>query len=598
MRAVLRVAALSSFATLAVFAHQVSILHIPVPMKDGARLCTNVFLPSAPGRFPTLLVRTPYNKGVQLTPYYEGFVAHGYALVIQDVRGRYHSSGEFRPLEQEPRDGDETLNWIAQQPWSNGRIGMFGGSYLGIVQWRVAPLGNPHLKALFPVVSGGDEYVDRFYSPGGAMKLGHRLLWISENLRVQGFKTPEFSLFIRHLPLRTIDAAAAGQRVAFFQKALDHPAYDSYWKALSTREKLDQIRVPVFVAGGWYDNFVESDLKAFSFLRKRGGDYHVLIGPWAHNMAYKFPDADFGSDALIPLRTIQLAWFDRWLKPGTVPVRSTSEPPVRIFVMGINQWRHEQEWPLQRAKPTPMYLISAGKANTRSGDGLLSWNPPKGPLPPDQYTYDPKDPVPTMGGSVCCNPRLFPWGPMDQRRVEERRDVLVYTSDPFLDDIEVTGTIEVVLNISTSAPDTDFTAKLVDVSSDGHARNLCDGILRLRYREGLDKGVLAIPGSVYRISIDAGVTSNVFRAGHRIRVEISSSNFPRFDRNPNTGRTIATETELRIANQTIFHDRNRPSYILLPVIPAAAPTARILRAPGATLMTRTHARPAARNNAR
>jgi putative CocE/NonD family hydrolase len=568
MRAGVLAAALSQLAAFAVTTAPASILHVPVFMRDGERLCTNIFLPFAPGRFPTLLVRTPYGKGLILSPVYESFLKSGYALVVQDVRGRHHSSGTFQPLSQETPDGEDTLNWIASQSWSDGNIGMFGGSYLGIVQWRVAPLRNPHLKAIFPIVAGGDEYLDRFYSPGGAMKFGHRLLWIAENLRVRGFRAPDFSSFVRHIPLRTADLAASGEKVEFFQRALDHPTYDSFWRSVSTREKLDRITVPAFIVGGWYDNFVESDLRAFSALSKHSVNYRVMIGPWAHAIGYKFSGVDFGPDALVPIRTYQLAWFDRWLKAKAVPATVTQEAPVRIFVMGANRWRGEQTWPLERAQLTPMYLWSGGEANGSSGDGTLSWKPPRRDHSVDQFVYDPSNPVPTNGGSVCCNPKVFPWGPTDQRSLEKRQDVLVYTSDPFLDDLEVTGPIEGVLHVATTAEDTDFTAKLVDVAPDGYARNLCDGILRLRYRNGLQKGVLAKPGEVYRIAIDAGVTSNVLLSGHRIRVEISSSNFPRCDRNPNTGRPVAAETEFRKANQTVFHDRNRPSFVVLPVIPS------------------------------
>jgi putative CocE/NonD family hydrolase len=277
---------------------------------------------------------------------------------------------------------------------------------------------------------------------------------------------------------------------------------------------------------------------------------------------------DFGPDSSVPLRTIQLEWFDYWLKPA--PERKLpAAGPLRIFVMGANRWRDEQEWPLKRTRWTPFYLASHGGANSLSGDGMLTPRPARH-TPPDRYAYDPRNPVPTMGGSVCCDPKVYPWGPLDQRAVEKRRDVLVYDSRPLREDMEVTGPIKVILHVSTSAPDTDFTAKLVDVFPDGYARNLTDGILRLRYRHSLEKPVPARPNEVYPITIDAGVTSNVFRAGHRLRIDISSSNFPRFDRNPNTGRPVADETELRNALQVVYHDRQHPSHVLLPVIPHAA----------------------------
>jgi putative CocE/NonD family hydrolase len=288
-----------------------------------------------------------------------------------------------------------------------------------------------------------------------------------------------------------------------------------------------------------------------------------MVGPWPHNMSLKFKDVDFGQEAIVPLRSLQMQWFDYWLKGKPVPLAGT--PPVRIFVMGANRWRDEWEWPLARAQATPLYLASAGRANTMGGDGSLRRKPLR-QSEPDRYVYNPADPVPTRGGAVCCTPDVFPWGPMDQRPVEQRKDVLVYTSEPLERDLEVTGRIDVVLYMSTTARDTDFTAKLIDVFPDGYARNLTDGILRLRYRNSLEQAELAKPGETYRLVIDAGVTSNVFLSGHRIRLEISSSNFPRFDRNPNTGRRVADETEFQKAAQTIYHDRARPSHIVLPVV--------------------------------
>lgn len=538
-------------------------LHVAIPMRDGTRLYANVFRPSQAGRFPTILYRTPYGKGKAITPNFQAFVDHGYAVVVQDVRGRYESEGVFRLLDQEPQDGDDTLNWIARQPWSDGKIGMTGGSYLGIVQWKTALLNNPHLKAIFPWVSGDDDYFDRFYSSGGAIKLGQRLLWMSENLRLPGFR-PNFLKFIWHLPLRTADMAALGRSSGMYQAALRHPSYDGFWRKISTREQIGKIKVPVFSVGGWYDNFVESDLDAVSALRKTSGVHRILVGPWPHDMRIKFPGVDFGANSVVPLRGLQFEWFDQWLKGKDTPVLSRA--PVRIYVMGADRWREDHEWPPPHMRPTPYYLESKGHANSLRGDGVLGFRPTRREAE-DRFTYNPRDPVPTRGGAVCCNPKVFPWGPMDQRAVESRYDVLVYTSKALQHDLEVTGPVRLVLWTSTSVRDTDFTAKLVDVFPNGEARNLADGILRLRYRESLEKPVLANPGQIYRITVNVGVTSNLFRKGHRIRLEVSSSNFPRFDRNPNTGGPLADEVRLAKATQTIYHDSEHPSYLLLPVIP-------------------------------
>lgn len=562
-------------------------LNVRIAMRDGVHLSANLFLPADRARVPAIVERTPYGKGPDITSLYQAFVDAGYAVVAQDVRGRYESEGVFEPLEQETNDGDDTLNWVARQPWCDGEIGMIGGSYRGIVQWKVATLNNPYLKAIFPIVSGWDDYRDRFYSEGGAMKLGGRLEWMAENLKVPGYQ-PNFDKYVLHLPLRTADIAATGRPSRMFQEAINHPAFDSFWRAISVRERIRSVRIPVFAIGGWYDNFVESDLDAFSALHKASGMNRVIIGPWPHNMSYEFQDVDFGADSKVPVRTLQLAWFDRWLM-GKDEL-ALAGPPLKIFVMGSNKWREESEWPPAEARPVALYLASGGRANTLEGDGTLTDRPVEHSAR-DGFVYNPRDPAPTRGGAVCCNPRVLPWGPMDQRPVERRKDVLVYTGKPLESDLEAIGPVEVTLYASTSAKDTDFTAKLVDVFPDGSARNLTDGILRVRYRGSLEKPELAKPGEVYKLSIDAGVTANVFLRGHRIRLEISSSNFPRFDRNPNTGGRLADETKPIAATQTVYHDRSHPSEIRLLVMPPEArepssPLTRIPRAAGSGLRPR------------
>ncbi|MFB3776794.1 MAG: CocE/NonD family hydrolase [Bryobacteraceae bacterium] len=527
---------------------------VRVPMRDGVALSTNVFRPKGGERLSTILVRTPYGKGTSLAATYRLFYESGYAVVVQDVRGRGASEGMFRPLTQEVNDGHDTIDWIASQRWSDGKVGMVGGSYLGIVQWKAALSGSPHLKAISPAVSGCDDYMDRFYSRGGALRLGHRLNWLASTMRAPGYRSPDFSKYVLHLPLRTADLAATGRSIEMYQEAVQHPSYDAFWKSISTCEQLDKVQVPVLAFGGWYDPFVESDLEAISRLQAMGREAHVVIGPWAHNTSSRFPGFDFGPVADLPIRQLQLEWFDHWLK-SREPERQL--PPARVFLMGVNRWREEQEWPPERSRPVSWYLATGGR---------LRETPPDRDKP-DRFDYDPRKPVPTLGGAVCCDPKIFPWGPMDQRPVEGRADVLVYTSSALGRNVPVLGIVNVELYVATTAPDTDFTAKLVDVWPDGRAVNLTDGILRLRYRESLERPRLARRGEIYRIVIDAGVTGHVFRAGHRIRLEISSSNFPRFDRNPNTGKPVAGETRLRTATQTVYHDRLRASRLMLPVAP-------------------------------
>ena len=544
-------------------------LGIAIPMRDGVHLAADLFLPHGGGRWPTVLIRTPYNRKAATFTGYRFFARRGYAVIVQDVRGCFGSQGVFNPPAQEGPDGNDTINWIAEQAWSNGRVAMVGSSYLGITQWWAAIQDNPHLITISPMNSGDDEYIDRFYSAGGALQIGHRLLWMAENLTPPSHVRPLFSSYIGHLPLRTADVAASGIVLPGWRAALAHPSDDSYWRNLSIREQIRRVTIPVLSLGGWFDAYAESDLDAFSRLSKRHQPIETWIGPWGHNPGWKFATRDFGPQASISIRLKQADWFDRWLKktPGSEPLESQPPLPLlHVFVMGPNIWREEHEWPLARTRYTPIYLSSDGHANSVSGDGFLRWQPMK-KSPPDSFTYDPKNPVPTVGGAICCDPILLTPGPLDQRQVETRSDVLVYTSPPLAEDMEITGPVRVVLYVSTSANDTDYTAKLVDVEPDGRPLLVTDGLQRLRYRLSLDQPVFVKRNTAYQISVNAGVTSWVFSAGHRIRLEVSSSNFPRFDRNLNSFRPNADETKMTKAKQTVLHEKGYPSAIILPIIP-------------------------------
>jgi predicted acyl esterase len=550
---------------------------VSIPMRDGVRLAADLFLPG-PGRWPTVLVMTPYDRNTTANRSYRYFLSRGYAVMVEDLRGRYGSRGVFGPVTQAGPDGNDTLDWIAAQAWSNGRVATVGSSYLGLVQWWAALEDNPHLLAIAPMNSGDDEYTDRYYSLGGAVQLGHRLLWLAENENLKGRPLPTPGTYLWHLPVRTSDLVATGTSVAFWRSAIDHPSYDAYWKQRSVRQKLDQLNVPVLSMGGWFDAYAESDLDAFSRLALKRKSIETWIGPWGHNPGLKFPTVDFGVHANIGIRGKQADWFDTWLKQNAGA--GIHEPPLlHIFVMGPNVWRDEHEWPLARTHYTPLYLTSSGNANSSAGTGFLRWHPVRN-AQPDGFTYDPKTPVPTVGGSVCCDPKVFPPGPLNQAEVERRPDVLVYTSAPLNDEIEVTGPVRTILYVSTSGNDTDFTAKLVDVEPDGRPLLVTDGIQRLRYRLSLDKPVFVKQDQAYQISVDCGVTSHVFFRGHRIRLEVSSSNFPRFDRSLNSTGLNSQQIKLAKARQTVFHEKGYPSAIILPVILKANTTAEnINRAP-------------------
>ncbi len=558
-------------------------LGLIIPMRDGVGLAADLYIPRGGDRWPTVLVRTPYGRKATSTGSYRFFARRGFAVVIEDVRGRNASQGTLAMVDQEGPDGSDTINWISEQAWSNGHVAMVGSSYLGITQWWAALEDNPHLLTISPMCSGDDDYLDRFYSPGGALQLGHRLLWLAENLTPPSHVKPLFSSYIDHLPLRSTDTLASGVVLPLWRTALSHPSYDEYWKRLSVREQLRRVTIPVLSLGGWFDNYVESDLDAFSRLAKRRDEVETWIGPWAHNPALKFPTRDFGPQSVIPIRRKQAEWFDHWLKApaGGLPkiLNSSGGPLLHIFVMGPNYWREEHEWPLAHTHYTPLYLESAGRANSAEGDGVLHWQPVR-KSPPDTFTYDPRNPVPTLGGNICCDPAALPPGPLDQTRVEGRPDVLVYTSTPLLEDLEVTGPVRVVLYVSTSANDTDFTAKLVDVQPDGRPLIVSDGIQRMRYRLSLNQPVFVKRNQTYQISIDAGVTSYVFLPEHRIRLEVSSSNFPKFDRNLNSFRLNSDETKIAKARQTVYHEKGYPSAVVLPIIPGAGARDRMERLNG------------------
>ncbi len=546
-------------------------LNVKVPMRDGIDLSADLYLPGGNGKFPTVLMRTPYDNNSEGTIEKGRRLANqGYACVIQDCRGRWDSDGDYYPF-REGEDGYDTQEWIGRQEWSTGKIGMSGGSYVGLVQWQSAPHRSEFLTCIAPRVICCDYFSGLVY-PGGAFQLNVLMTWgMRTNGRTaQSIEYHNWTEAFRALPLIEMDERA-GRSLPFWKDWVQHAAYDEYWAAINDEERWGEIAAPALNMGGWYDLYAQHTFINFNGLRQHGRtpeaqQSKLIVGPWPHRLSDspRTGDIDFGADSMFDLEALELRWFDHWLKGIDNGV--TDEPPIKLFIMGANQWRDEHEWPLARTVWQKWHLHSRGNANSLLGDGALSPDPAPDE-PPDHFVYDPEHPVQTVGGNNCCSPHIVPWGPYDQRPVEMRGDVLCYTSAPLDADLEVTGPIKAVLYAATDGPDTDWTAKLVDVSPTGYAMNLCDGIIRARYRESLTDPTLLEPDSVYPYEIDLGVTGNVFRKGHRIRLEVSSSNFPRFDRNPNTGHAFGTDAEMRTAHQTVYHSREHPSHILLPVIP-------------------------------
>jgi len=514
------------------------------------------------------MLRTPYDRSVTMIPSSgiepESAVDAGFALVCQDVRGMHESDGEFYTFVHEGPDGYDSVEWVAAQPWCDGSVGMVGRSYAATCQWLAASERPPHLKAICPVVTGSDFYRGWVYQ-GGAFQLGLNLFWTSMMSDRRG-ATKAGDLF-SHLPLRTVPLPdpAWGR---FYFDWLDHPTDDGYWAQLSINRRYGRIDVPALNVGGWFDIFLGGTLENFGRMRREGGSdaardgQRLLVGPWAHGSTYGlFPDHSFevfAPNDSVDFNAAQLRFFGEHLNDA----QGEDGPPVRIFVMGENRWRDEDDWPLARARTTPWFLRAEG--------GLEREGP--GAEPPDEYAYDPIDPAPTVGGPTSLPARMMKSnaGPLDQARLEARDDVLVYTSAPLEQALEVTGPIALVLHAATSARDTDFVAKLTDVWPDGRSLILAEGVLRARYREGFARETTVEPGEVYRYEIDLVATSNVFLSGHRIRLLITSSSFPRFDRNANTGNPLGTDgpDRLRVARQTVFHDAARPSRLLLPVVPS------------------------------
>jgi len=468
---------------------------------------------------------------------------------------------------------------------------MYGASYVGATQWLAALSRPPHLKAIFPLVTASDYHEGWTYQ-GGAFSLGFNASWTMTGLapdtamRMSKAGTApkedvgrllagidDMCTAFDHLPLEEFPLLR--DSAPYFYDWLAHPEDDDYWRELNIESRHDTVSVPACNVGGWYDIFLGGTIRNYTGMRDRGATQEaragqkLVIGPWHHTVPLTniVGEANFGlsSTALAAdLDGLHIRWFDYWLKGKKNGL--LEDPPVRIFVMGENAWRNESAWPLERTRFTKYYLHSGGNANSLRGDGNLSPESPRGE-PSDVFVSDPRNPVPTKGGGLCCWPAAVPGGAFDQRPVEEREDVLVYTTPVLEKDVEVTGPVGLVLYAATSAIDTDFTAKLVDVHENGYAQNLTDSIVRGRYRRSTSEASLLTPDEVTEFQIDLWATSNLFKAGHCIRIEIASSNFPRFDRNPQTGEASASATVLKPALQHVFHDESHPSHVLLPIIP-------------------------------
>jgi uncharacterized protein len=555
---------------------------VTATMRDGVVLRADIYRPKADGKFPVLLQRTPYNKTNGIS-FGVRAAARGFVVIFQDVRGRYSSDGEWYTFKHESDDGYDSVEWAAALPYSNGKVGMFGGSYVGATQMLAAIAHPPHLAGICPVVTASN-YHDGWTYQSGAFEQWFNESWTSGlaqdtfNRKVAGetnalpgiWKLPLTSYPLFNFPDSSAGMSSSAALAQYFIDWLAHPSYDDYWKRLSIEEHYADINVPVLTIAAWYDIFQGGSLRNYVGIRARGGPAArpgqrllVVVGGHAGG-GRKIGDVDFGPAAAeFDEDAVTLSWYEYLFKGAQN--NFAKEKPVKIFVMGKNEWREEDDWPLGRARSVKYFLHSEGNANSLRGKGSLSTSDPHSE-PADHYVYDPGNPVPTVGGPLCCDGTHMPPGPRDQRVAEAREDVLIYSTPPLAQDMEVTGPVSLELFAKSSTVDTDFTAKLVDVTPDGFAQNLTEGIIRARYRDSQEKPGLMNPGQVYKFTIDLWSTSNVFLKGHVLRLEVSSSNFPRFDRNLNTGESAATAPNYVSATNTIYHDAEHPSVLILPIV--------------------------------
>jgi len=593
------------------------LLNVMTPLRDGVKLATDVYLPKAargesPAKVSTVLIRTPYNKGVGKSAEGKYFSANGYAVVIQDTRGRYSSEGTWHWMTDDGPDGVDCCEWIAKQPWSNGRIGMMGTSYVGGTQHAVAMAGSPHLKTVIPVDAVSNMGRQSMRNAGAFEMRFWNWIMLNAGKGSNAAQDPATAAVLtemageRHeyLKLQPPRPGATPLKLApeyesWLIEAMRHGANDSFWNQNNIVDFPEQYSdIPVYLVGGWYDSWAGNTTANYMALSKRlKSDVYLIMGPWIHGAQGNFShgQVSFGKDAAIPDPLAwRKVWFDHYLNDAESGVGKAQpfQTKVRIYVMGTGDgrkdekgllnhggsWRNENEWPLARAVATPFYL---------NREGSLSTTKPAGGEASTSFTFDPKDPVPTIGGNISSQNDIMLQGAWDQKGgphvwnwlkpipLSARNDILVFQTEPLPADTEVTGEIEVKLWIASTAVDTDFTAKLVDVyppSKDfpgGFDMNIGDGIVRARFRDSLKEEKFMEPGKVYPVTVKLYPTSNVFKKGHRIRVDISSSNFPRFDVNPNTGEPLAQNRRIETCVSTVYHDADRPSQIVLPVIPAS-----------------------------
>lgn len=534
--------------------------NVSVPLRDGVVLKADLTLPGELPA-PAVVIRTPYGKTGELPAKRATMLANGgYAALLVDVRGRGDSEGEFDPYRNDGPDGADVIAWAAAQDWCDGGVATYGGSYGGAIQWLTALEQPPALRAMVAMVSPSDPFVEDPTGVPGPMHLNWFRLVDGRMPQHRG--DVEWMRVYAHRPLLTMDEAA-GFVSPQWREQLRHTTLDDWWQARSYQRRIAEIDVAVLHVSGWYDDEeIGTPLNFSSLVAAERARQRLLMGPWGHavNTTRTLGEVDFGPDALIDLDRYVLDFLDRHVRGKTSEPDAEAEPaPVRIFVMGVNEWRDEQQWPPASAESFTFYLSSGGRANSRFGDGVLASSPITDDEPPDEWIHDPDRPVPFITDESSAQIG----GPDDYAGVETRGDVLVYTSEPLSQAVELIGPVRLVAHVETSAADTDVTAKLLDVHPNGFAQRLCDGLVRLRYRNGFDQIATVKPGEVYEVEVIMWDTCVRIAAGHRLRVEVASSAFPKFAVNLGTGGDMVTETDGVIATNRLWHTPARPTRLLV-----------------------------------
>lgn len=542
---------------------------IDVPMRDNVILSCDIYRPRTEGKYPVLISRTPYGK-TNREHDYEMFArlyaSQGYVVIVQAVRGKHPSEGDFEPYVHEASDGHDTVEWAAQQPWSTGRVGMVGFSYLGSCVWLAATQPSEYLKALIPVFTCQDTY--NIWMENGVSYVKDILFWLYKhhNHDVRPLAHQTIDPVLGQLPVCELDEKI-GEKLPLFRKYMKHTMPGPFWEKRSSSHLIDQIEVPALYIGGWYDPFLIHGIEDFKKLCASPEESsrrlsRLVIGPWAHNPKLRFKEMKFGPDARFRHQLPRiLEWIDAWLKGDEE--KPPTGPTVRYFLMGKNEWRTSHCWPPEGVETRTLYLGSDGRANSHQGNGCLRWEPSQ-EAGKDRYIYDPSEPVPAIGNRMLYANGLD--GPKDQNVFTGREDVLVYTSQPVAEDVEIIGSVAATLHVSSSAKDTDFSIKLCDVHPDGRALFLLSGFLRMRFRNSVSEPELIRPGEIYKITFDLGPIGHAILKGHSLRLLITSSDFPNYARNLNTGRNNETDTLYVNADQTIYHGGEYDSHITLPVL--------------------------------